>query len=135
MKTLTLTKSFWLLAIMASLAFLALPQNSFAAADTQVLCNTPQVDLWYTGGGSSPNPQVTIDCTGGSSAPGIEFFAFLIKDNVTMASMIPVLVGNAVLVGGPGTSITIYSNLSNTSGDAWGCGAGNCRILDQVYGY
>jgi len=134
MKTLTLTKSFWLLAIMASLAFLALPQNSFAAADTQVLCNTPQVDLWYTGGGSSPNPQVTIDCTGGSSV-GIEFFAFLIKDNPTLASMIPNEIGFAVLANGTSSSVTIYSDLSNLSGSAWGCGNANCRILDQLQAY
>ena len=135
MKALTLKNSPLLLAaIFACLAALAMPQKSFAA-DTAVTCTAPQVAVWYTGVGSSANPQVTIDCTGGSSEAGIEFFAFLIKDNVTLANMIPVLVGNAVLVGGTGTSITIYSNLSNTSGAAWGCGASNCRILDQVYGY
>ena len=134
MKALTLKNSPLLLtAILACLAALALPQNSFAA-DTAVTCTAPQVLVWYTGVGSTANPQVTIDCTGGSSA-GFEYYAFLIKDNVTMASMIPVLVGNAVLVGGTGTTITIYSNLSNTSGAAWGCGADNCRIIDQVYGY
>ena len=135
MKALTLKNSPLLLtAVFACLAALALPQSSFAA-DTAVTCTAPQVVVWYTGVGSSANPQVTIDCTGGSSAPGIEFFAFLIKDNVTMASMIPVLVGNAVLVGGTGTTITIYSNLSNITGEAWGCGTSNCRIIDQVYGY
>ena len=34
-----------------------------------------------------------------------------------------------------GASITLYSDLSNTSGNNWGCGSANCRILDQVWGY
>ena len=141
MKALTLKNSPLLLAaIFACLACLAMPQKSFAT-DTavtckapQVTCTAPQVLVWYTGTGSTVNPQVTIDCTGGSSA-GFQYYAFLIKDNPTLASMIPVLVGNAVLVGGTETTITILSNLSNTSGAAWGCGASNCRIIDQVYGY
>jgi len=135
MKALTLKNSPLLLAaILACLAALALPQSSFAE-DTKVTCAAPQVSVWYTGVGSTVNPQVTIDCTGGSSEAGIEFYAFLIKDNVTLANMIPVLVGNAVLVGGTGTTITIYSDLSDLAGSAWGCGNSNCRILDQVYGY
>ena len=134
MKTLTLKNSPLLLAgIFACLTALAMPQSSFAA-DTQVTCTAPQVSVWYTGVGKTANPQVTIDCTGGSSA-GFQFYAFLIKDNVTMASLIPVLVGDAVLVGGAGTTITLYSDLSNTSGAGWGCGASNCRIIDLVYGY
>ena len=137
MKALTLKNAPLLLAaIFACLAALAMPQRSFAAdtADTMVTCTAPQVIVWYTGVGTTVNPQVTIDCTGGSSA-GFQYYAFLIKDNPTLASMIPALVGNAVLVGGTGTTITIYSNLSNTSGVAWGCGASNCRIIDELYGY
>jgi hypothetical protein len=134
MKALALKNSSWLLAaVFASLATLALPQSS-VAQDTKVTCTAPQVVVWYTGVGTTKNPQVTIDCTGGSSA-GFQYYAFLIKDNVTLANMIPVLVGNAVLVGGTGTTITIYSDLSDTAGAAWGCGASNCRIIDQVYGY
>ena len=134
MKALTLKNSPLLLAaIFAGLACLAMPQKSFAA-DTEVTCKAPQVVVWYTGVGTTKNPQVTIDCTGGSSA-GYQYYAFLIKDNVTMANMIPVLVGNAVLVGGTGTTITILSDLSDTSGSAWGCGNSNCRIIDEVYGY
>ena len=133
MKTLSLTKSLWMFAIVASLACLALCQNSFAS-DTQVTCTAPQVFLWYTGVGKTANPQVTIDCTGGSSA-GYEYYAFLIKNNTTLASAIPVLVGNAVLLNGTTSSITIYSDLSDLSGSGWGCGNSNCRIIDIVVGY
>jgi hypothetical protein len=132
MKALTLKNSPLLLtAIFACLVALTVPQRSFAE-DTKVTCTAPQVLAWYTGFGATPNPQVTIDCTGGSSA-GFHYYAFLIKDSPTLASMIPVLVGNAVLVRGTTTSITIYSDLSDISGNAWGCGSSNCRIIDQVW--
>ncbi len=134
MKALTLKNSpLFLAAIFAGLAALATPQRSFAE-DTKVTCTAPQVVVWYTGVGSTANPQVTIDCTGGSSA-GFQYYAFLIKESPTLASMIPLLVGNAVLVHGTATTITIYSDLSDTAGAAWGCGASNCRIIDEVFGY
>jgi hypothetical protein len=31
-----------------------------------------------------------------------------------------------------GAVLPIASNLSDLSGDAWGCGAGNCRIIDYL---
>ena len=140
MKALTLYRSSWLLAaIFASLACLAYPQKSLAA-DTQVTCTAPIVLVWATGGGSTPRPQVTIDCTGGSSA-GFEFFAYPLAPapglsvNANFANSIPTLVGFYLLEHGPGASITLASDLSNTSGNNWGCGASNCRILDQVWGY
>ena len=142
MKALTLykSKSSWLLAAMfVALACLAYPQKSLAA-DTEVTCHAPVVVVWATGGGPFPRPQVTIDCTGGSSA-GIQFFAYPLAAapglsfNANFANSIPVLVGNLVLVHGPGTDITLTSDLSNTSGNNWGCGSANCRILDQVFGY
>jgi hypothetical protein len=133
MKTLMLTKSFGLLAIVASLACLAMPQNSFAE-DTKVTCTAPTVSVWASGEGTAPSAQVTIECTGGSSA-GFPYYAFEIKANPNVANMIPGLVATAVQENGEGTSITIYSNLSDLSGSAWGCGNSNCRIIDQVYGY
>ena len=134
MKALTLNNSSWLLAaIFASLACLALPQKS-QAADTQVTCTAPVVVAWATGAGPTPKPNVVIDCTGGSSA-GFEFFAFRYDVNPNFANSIPALVGFYVLYNGPGASITLYSDLSNLSGNQWGCGTANCRILNQVRGY
>jgi hypothetical protein len=40
-----------------------------------------------------------------------------------------------VLVHGSGASIKLYSDPANLSGASWGCGTGNCRILDQLLGY
>jgi len=134
MKASMLSKSSWLLAaIFASLACFAYPQKSLAA-DTRVTCTAPVVIAWATGAGSTPKPNVVIDCTGGSSA-GFQFFAFRYDVNPNFANSIPALVGFYVLEHGAGASITLLSDLSNTSGNNWGCGSGNCRILDQVWGY
>jgi hypothetical protein len=134
MKALMLIKSSWLLAaIFASLACLAYPQKSLAA-DTRVTCTAPVVIAWATGAGPTPKPNVIINCTGGSSA-GFQFFAYRYDVNPNFANSIPALVGFYVLEHGAGASITLLSDLSNTSGNNWGCGGANCRILDQVWGY
>jgi hypothetical protein len=113
-----------------SLASLVGPQKSFAT-DTQVTCNAPQVQL----GRDGTKPRITVFCSGGSSVSGIDYFTAEISANPTVAAAITALVGNWVTVHGPASSITIYSNLSDTSGVAWGCGAANCRILDYLLGY
>jgi len=114
MKVLALKNSYWLpAAIFACLALLVCPQKSFAA-DTQVSCNTPQVQL--AAGRDGTKPRVTIYCAGGSSASGINYFAFEIPNNATVAAAIPSVVASWVLENGTGSSITIESNLSDTSG-------------------
>jgi hypothetical protein len=126
-------KSFLLLAaVFASLACLAYPQKSFAA-DTSVTCTSPLVEL--ATGRNGTKPRVTVVCTGGSSVSGIDYFAYEISANPNVTAAIPELVGSFVQVNGPGTSITILSDLSDTSGAAWGCAASNCRIIDFLYGY
>jgi len=133
MKSLSLKNSSWLLAaVFASLAWLGLPQKSFAA-DTQVTCFSPQVQL--SAGRDGTKPRVTIYCSGGSSEGGIVFFASEISANSNVADSIPTLVANFVLINGTGAPITLWSNLSDLTGPAIGCGASNCRILDQVLGY
>jgi len=134
MKATALKNSTWLLAaVFASLVWLGTPQKSFAA-DTQVSCTAPVVVLWEKGGGPTPSAQITIDCTGGSSA-GYQYYAFRVKDNPTLASLIPTVVGQFLLWNGPGATITLSSDLSDLSGWTWGCGNANCRIIDQLYGY
>ena len=136
MKASTLNKSSWLLAaLLAALACLAYPQKSLAAVDTEVTCTAPVVIAWATGAGVTPKPNVVIDCTGGTSVPGVQFFAYRYDVNPNFANSIPALVGFYVLEHGPGASITLSSNLSDTSGNNWGCGGANCRILNQVWGY
>ena len=133
MKLLALKKSYWVLAAMfVSLGPLVGPQKSFAA-DTAVTCNTPQVQL--AAGRDATKPRITVFCAGGSSVSGIDFFAAEISANPTVAAAIPTLVGDWVKVHGAATSITIFSDLSDTSGAGWGCGASNCRIIDYLLGY
>ena len=134
MKASTLNKSSWLLAaIFAALACLANPQKSLAA-DTKVTCNSPVT--WLTAGRlPGEKPMEIVYCSGGSDAGGIVFFASLISANPNVANAIPTLVGLYVLENGPNAPITIYSDLQDLSGVGFGCGAANCRILDQLIGF
>ncbi|MFZ0478092.1 MAG: hypothetical protein WAL71_02995 [Terriglobales bacterium] len=133
MKVLALKNCYWLFAtVFASLVFMVGPQKSFAS-DTEVTCNAPQVQL--SAGKDGTKPRVTIVCSGGSSEGAIIYFAAEISANATVAAAIPGMVQGWVLVNGPSSAIKIYSNLSDTSGVAWGCGAANCRILDQLLAY
>jgi hypothetical protein len=131
MKVLALKNTYWLLAaIFGSAMWLVCPQKSFAA-DTAVTCNGPVVQL--ATGRDGTKPRVTIFCSGGSSVSGIDFFAYEISANPNVAATIPTLVGYWVLLGN--TSIRISSNLDDLSGNAWGCGGANCRIIDYLEGY
>ena len=133
MKVLALKNSYWILAsVFAFLVCVVGPQKSFAA-DTSVTCNSPVVQL--AAGRDGSKPRVTVYCSGGSSEGSIVFFASEISANTTVAAAIPILVQGWVLENGSSASITILSNLGDTSGDTWGCGAGNCRIIDYLYGY
>ena len=133
MKVFALKNTYWLLAAtFASAMWLVSPQKSFAA-DTMVTCKAPQVQL--AAGRDGWQPRVTIICSGGSSESPINYFAYEISANSTVAAAIPALVASWVLENGVGSSITIYSNVSDTSGNAWGCGMGNCRIIDYLSGY
>jgi len=133
MKVLALKNCYWLLAtVFASLVCLVGPQKSFAA-DTAVTCNAPQVQL--SAGRDGTKPRVTIYCSGGSSQGAIVYFASEISADPPVAAAIPGMVQGWVLVNGPSSAITIYSNLSDSSGPAWGCGFDNCRILDQLLAY
>ena len=133
MKVLALKNCYWLLAtVFAFLVCLVGPQKSFAT-DTAVTCNAPQVQL--SAGRDGTKPRVTIVCSAGSSEGSIIYFAAEISANATVAAAIPGMVQGWVLVHGSSSTITLYSNLSDTSGVAWGCGAANCRILDQFLAY
>jgi hypothetical protein len=133
MKLLALKKSYWVIAAMfVSFVSLVGPQKSFAA-DTEVTCKTPQVQL--AAGRDATKPRVTILCAGGSSVSPINYFAAEISANATVAAAIPTMVGDWLKINGAASSITIYTDLSDTSGVDWGCGESNCRIIDYVVGY
>ncbi len=107
--------------------------KSASATETTVSCKAPAVQV--ATGADSTSARVTVQCTGGSSAGNITFFAWQIKANATAALMIERAVAGFVLEDGTGATITIISDLSNTSGNAWGCGSANCRIISYVDGY
>jgi hypothetical protein len=104
------------------------------AADTTVICKGAVLTV-NTGKGDGTPPRFTIHCSGGSSAGSITFFAYLISNNPGVAQLLAQAF-EAYMVryssSNPGISVPIASNLSDLSGDAWGCGAGNCRIIDYL---
>jgi hypothetical protein len=133
MKVLTLKNCYWLFAMAITCVMcLVGPQKSFAA-NTTVTCNSPVVQL--AAGRDDTKPRITVYCSGGSSEGSIVYFASEISANATVAAAIPTLVQGWVLVHGATSAITIDSNMSDTSGVAWGCGASNCRIIDYLFGY
>jgi hypothetical protein len=133
MKASALKNSSWLLvAMFASLVWLVCPQKSLAA-DGQYTCYSPVIELATGKDGGAP--RVAVKCTGGSTAPGITWFAFRISDNPTVANMIPTMVGDWVEKYGPNTTMTIFTDLNDLSGGAWGCGTANCRTIYYLYGF
>jgi hypothetical protein len=121
----------WALSGAAAFSMLA---PSAKAADTTVICKGPVLTV-NTGKGDGTQPRFTIHCFGGSSVAGITFFAYLISTNPTVAQLLGQAF-EAYMVrhssSDPGVAVPIASNLSDVSGDAWGCGAGNCRIIDYL---
>lgn len=102
------------------------------AADTAVTCNAPVAFVITGVEGALAN--YTIHCSGGSSAGDIVNFSYKVATSVYVAQLLQKSAGDHAISTNDGP-ITIYSNLSDLSGSAWGCGTGNCRIIDQLVGY
>ncbi len=112
-------------------ALLAVAAAPAEAADTTVSCATPFAEV--NTGQDGTSPRFTIHCIGGSTAGSITFFAYQISTNPTVAQLLlqAFTTFEAKTSPPPGT-IPISSDLSDTSGVAWGCGAANCRIIDYL---
>jgi hypothetical protein len=121
--------------LLASLMLLPVTAASAFTLETAVTCKEPIV--WIQTGLDGSTPRVTIQCLGGSSVPGIVYFAWPMRTatDETLALLIERTVAGLVLEHGINATLTLYSELSNTSGNAWGCGSANCRILGQLIGY
>jgi hypothetical protein len=106
--------------------------TSFAALTT-VQCSAPLAEV-TTGADGTP-PRVTINCTAGSSVTGIPYFAFRLSDNPVVAALLQQIIGPYLTIhGGVAAKLQIVTDLANTSGDAWGCSATNCRIIYNAWG-
>jgi hypothetical protein len=118
-----------------SLSLLALTLGpsigSAFAADTDVTCADPQLQINTGRDGSAP--RTTIFCAKGSSASGILWFAWRDSDNPTVAQLIAQdYQAYFQAAATQGCHLHISTNLSDTSGWTWGCGAANCRIIDFI---
>jgi hypothetical protein len=118
--------------MLAGAALLAADTVSAKAADTLVTCDTPIAEV--NTGHDGTSPRFTIQCTGGSSAGVITYFAYEIKASPNVAQMLSRSFETFLLQNPTGAAIRILSNLSDTSGAAWGCGGANCRIIDYLPG-
>ncbi len=101
------------------------------AADTAVTCYMPQIEV--NTGQYNTQPRMTLHCLGGSSASGISYFAVEVSQNPVVAQMVQQVYQSFLSVNKK-ASVQLASNLSDTSGDAWGCSSNNCRILDYAIG-
>ena len=99
------------------------------AQDTAVTCSGPVLQV--NTGVDGEQPRFTIRCSGGSSAGAITYFAYRLSSSKTLPQLLASAFETYELQHGTG-SIAISSNLNDTSGNAWGCGAGNCRIIDYL---
>ena len=121
----------------ATLAALGSAVSCFAgtaarAADTEVTCYAPQIEV--NTGQDGTQPRMTLHCTGGSSVTGIDYFAFEISVSPSLAQMIQQTY-QGFLETHKKSPVLVSSNLSDTSGNGWGCGVGNCRIIDFAIGH
>ena len=89
---------------------------------------------WVITGAEEALPNFTIWCSGGSSVGNIVYFSYEVAKNATVSQLLANVTGNHAIQTNDGP-ITIYSNLSDLSGVAWGCGTANCRIIDQLAAY
>jgi hypothetical protein len=113
------------------LALLAPCFNSAFAADTNATCADPQLQI--NTGEDGTQPRTSIFCAKGSSVPGILWFAFRDSSNPTVAQLIALNYQSYFQAAATqGCHLHISTNLSDTSGNAWGCGGANCRIIDYI---
>lgn len=120
------------------LLMIALPGASVNQASAQQEPEAPTANYWYQC--NTPNHvglflnRVHIWCPsttpiGGAPAlSGIYWFAFPTSPDSAEASRFMSIMQSAKIVGG---TVWLYLNPTDTSGTAFGCGAGDCR---RIYG-
>jgi hypothetical protein len=83
-------------------------------------------------------PRLTVTCSSVVPSSNITYFAFplLASDSeLSPASQGPLFQTLTTLLsahGGAGRVLTISYDLSDASGNSWGCGSANCRIILNV---
>ena len=106
-----------------------------AATTTTVTCFKPVTQISTGQGGTFDQPRWTLQCLGGSTASNVTFFAWRLADDPYVAPLLEEAFGHLILAGKPPASVTILTNLSDISGNAWGCGSANCRKISFLMGY
>ena len=105
-----------------------------SAAETQVGCFDPSSQV--STGLDGTAPRFTIECYTASTGK-IVYFAYRISDNPAVAQMLQhssmfLSKWSASGLSANNIDLILYTDLSNESGNSWGCGAANCRIIDYL---
>ena len=106
-----------------------------SAAETQVGCFDPSSQV--STGLDGTEPRFTISCYTASTGK-IVYFAYRISANPAVAQMLQtqfdvfVQMERASGLSANNIDLIPYTDLSNESGNSWGCGAANCRIIDYL---
>ena len=110
-------------------AFLAITAAPAKAADTLVTCDTPIATV-NTGQDGTP-PRFGLYNALADRRLGRSFsLQYKIETNPNVAQLLSRAFETFVLQHVRGSAVTLSSNLSDLSGGTFGCGTGNCRILD-----
>ncbi len=114
---------------LAGLVLLAFPFQEAAAAYVTWDCTVSQVQFVVTS--TTGQPRVAVQCQA-PAAGGIYWFAYRISDGPDLAKMILSMLSTAKVAG---RTVRIGYESTNTSGGAWGCNTGDCRIIMKLEMY
>ena len=117
------------LALAGGLFFIVNAEPAEAQTITSVTCFTPVTNISTGQGGSFDQPRWELHCLGGSTATNISHFSWRISENVYLAPLMEKMFGDLIRSGRPPPSLIVRTDLSDVSGNAWGCGSSNCRII------
>jgi hypothetical protein len=106
-----------------------------SASETQIACLEPSTQV--STGLDGLEPRFTIQCLS-TNVRNITYFAYKISQSPATAQMLQTQVNFFIersLAAGLSPNnvmLILYTDLSNESGNSWGCGAANCRIIDYL---
>ena len=114
---------------LAASALMTMAATPAKSADTLVTCKTPFADVntGQDGSKTSDLPYTVSVARRRRASP----LAYEISVNGTIAQLLSHAF-ETFEIQSRGAAVPISSDLSDTSGAAWGCGASNCRIIDYL---
>ena len=109
-----------------------------SAAETQVNCYGPASSV--STGLDGLAARFTIQCSS-TNLGAIVYFAYRIAQSPATAQMLQrqfnffIERQRAYGLSANNIDLILYTDLSNKSGNSWGCGGANCRIIDYLLAF